>query len=296
MLPPKPWKPDAIARLFVSVMLCLFGVSLALTLFYYDGPRGGSGLRFYLAGGGGLILLAAAIALLHGSWRFETFPRQLLLLLVCFSSGLLLGIWAQSKGGPLPRSSSGQMMLLAEPLVLVLLNQFLREHQVSWSEAFGLTQKWPLAVLCGLLAACIFLPMGWLLQWGSAQAMQHLRLHPVEQEVVQTLKSSGAWLNLVPLGLVAVVLAPVVEEVCFRGILYPAIKATGFPRVALWGAALVFAWMHFNVVTFIPLLLLAVLLTLLYEFTGNLLASIAAHALFNSINFAVLYFTELRGN
>lgn len=296
MLPPKSWKPDAIARLFFSVLLCVFGASLALTLFYYSGPAGAKALRLYLAGGAGLLLLFVTIVLMHRPWHYETFPRRLLFLLVCVSGGLVFGLWAQTKGGPLPRTSSAQLMLIVEPLVLVLLDQFLREHRISWGEAFGLNEQAAVAILFGLMAAIIFLPLGWLLQWASAQSMVHLRLHPEEQEVVQTLKASSTLLNQVSLGIVAIFLAPIVEEVCFRGILYPAIKATGFPRLALWVAAIVFAWMHFNVVTFIPLLLLAIVLTMLYEFTGNLLASIAAHSLFNTVNFAVLYLTELRGH
>ena len=40
---------------------------------------------------------------------------------------------------------------------------------------------------------------------------------------------------------------------------------------------------------FIPLAILAVILALLYDRMDNLLASITAHALFNAVNFAMLY-------
>jgi membrane protease YdiL (CAAX protease family) len=185
-------------------------------------------------------------------------------------------------------------MLMVEPAVLVLFALFLREHQVGWNEAFGLTNAWGRAVFYGLIAACLFLPLGWSLQWLCAQTMMRFHLHPEEQEVVQTLRTSSAWMNQASLGVVAIVLAPVVEETFFRGILYPALKQTGFPRLALWASAILFALMHFNVVTFVPLLLLAVLLALLYEHTGNLLTPVAAHSMFNSVNFAVLYLTEMR--
>jgi len=74
----------------------------------------------------------------------------------------------------------------------------------------------------------------------------------------------------------------------FRGILYPVIKQAGYPRLAWWGTALLFALVHLNLVTFVPLLVLALLLTELYERTGNLLAPITAHLLFNALNFAAL--------
>jgi membrane protease YdiL (CAAX protease family) len=44
-----------------------------------------------------------------------------------------------------------------------------------------------------------------------------------------------------------------------------------------------------NLVTFVPLLVLALALTLVYEKTGNLLAPITTHAMFNALNFAMLW-------
>jgi len=42
--------------------------------------------------------------------------------------------------------------------------------------------------------------------------------------------------------------------------LYPWIKQSGFPRLALWGTAILFAAIHFNLATFIPLAALALML------------------------------------
>jgi membrane protease YdiL (CAAX protease family) len=98
-------------------------------------------------------------------------------------------------------------------------------------------------------------------------------------------QSSG---QLAVLGFVTILLAPLAEEVLFRGILYPWIKQIGFPRLALWGTSLLFAVVHMNLVTLLPLLLLALLLAQLYERTDNLLAPISAHALFNALNFGLL--------
>jgi hypothetical protein len=86
-------------------------------------------------------------------------------------------------------------------------------------------------------------------------------------------------------GLAAVLLAPVVEEILFRGILYPAIKQRGYPGFALWGTSLLFAAIHSNLMTFVPLTVLALALVWLYEKTDTLLAPIAAHAVFNAANF-----------
>ena len=98
-----------------------------------------------------------------------------------------------------------------------------------------------------------------------------------------------ATLDRFALAVVAIVLAPISEEIIFRGILYPTVKRLGYPRLALWGVALLFAAIHASLPIFLPLFLLAVALTLLYEKTGNLLAPIAAHALFNALNFAMFF-------
>jgi membrane protease YdiL (CAAX protease family) len=75
----------------------------------------------------------------------------------------------------------------------------------------------------------------------------------------------------------------------FRGIVYPTVKQAGFPRLALWGSAFLFAACHVNLVTFVPLVVLALALTFIYERTDNLWAPITAHALFNAMNFIILY-------
>jgi membrane protease YdiL (CAAX protease family) len=178
---------------------------------------------------------------------------------------------------------------------LVLIARFLREHQVGWSEAFGFANQRRKAVLLGVIVALIFLPLGWGLQQASALVMTHvphLNLEPEEQLPVHVLRVSMSWAGRIILGAAAILLAPVAEEILFRGVLYPAVKQAGFPRLALWGSVLLFAAVHMNLVTFAPLTVLALVLTALYERTNNLLAPITAHALFNALNFVTLFFIE----
>ena len=156
-------------------------------------------------------------------------------------------------------------------------------------------EQWRHALLLGLITASIFLPLGWVLQQGSAQLITHLSrfsIEPEEQQAVQALRIAVRRVDRIALGSVTILLAPVAEEVLFRGILYPWIKQAGFPRLALWTTSLAFAAMHLNLVIFLPLLVLALILTLLYEKTNNLLAPITAHALFNAMNFATLYLID----
>jgi membrane protease YdiL (CAAX protease family) len=118
---------------------------------------------------------------------------------------------------------------------LILIARFLRVHQITWTEAFGFSNQWRKAALLGLLAALIFLPLGWGLQQASALVMTHLphfKMEPEEQLSVKVLRVSMSWAGRITLGATAILLAPVAEEILFRGILYPAIKQAGFPRLA----------------------------------------------------------------
>jgi len=175
---------------------------------------------------------------------------------------------------------------------LVIIGIFVRKHRLTWSQAFGFLNQWKSSVLIGWGGAIIFLPVGWVLQTVSVLVLKVLSQKPTEQAAVQALGTVNTWLEWVFMLTMVIVLVPIVEEILFRGILYPLVKQAGYPKVALWGVSLFFAAMHFNVVIFVPLFVLALLLTWLYERTDNLLAPIAAHSLFNALNFALYYIIE----
>ncbi|MCD6049205.1 MAG: abortive infection protein [Verrucomicrobia bacterium] len=178
---------------------------------------------------------------------------------------------------------------------LLLVSRCLAGHPMSWTEAFGFREGPPLkAIATGLCVSLAFLPMGLMLMQLCVVLMDLVRLmdiwdiKPVAQQAVEMLQETAIPMQQVYLGLVAIVLAPLVEEIFFRGILYTAIKQAGYKRAALWGSSLFFALIHANMAAFIPLTVLAFLLVWLYEKTGNLLSCIAAHAFFNLMNFIML--------
>jgi membrane protease YdiL (CAAX protease family) len=115
-----------------------------------------------------------------------------------------------------------------------------------------------------------------------------------EQQAVQVLRTAVSTVDRLKLAVVTILLAPVAEEMLFRGLLYAWIRQIGFPRLALVLTAGIFAFVHFNLATFLPLFVLAVILAVLYERTGNLLAPIAAHSTFNALNFLLLLWMQSR--
>jgi membrane protease YdiL (CAAX protease family) len=96
--------------------------------------------------------------------------------------------------------------------------------------------------------------------------------------------------------LMAVVVAPVAEEVLFRGYFYGVIRRFGGRIPALLTSSLIFAAIHVHLPSMPGLLLLAISLCLLYEHTGSLWGPITMHAAFNASTIAALiFFPELAG-
>jgi membrane protease YdiL (CAAX protease family) len=171
----------------------------------------------------------------------------------------------------------------------LLIPIFLRFHQVGWREAFGFRAlRWPRTLLLTGSVTIVILVVAWGLQFISGIVLTHLGRPPEEQLAVSLLANAKGWWMRIYLGVFAVMLAPVAEEFIFRGLLYPFFKQLGHPRLALVGVSLMFALIHNDAATFVPLFVLALALTWLYEQTDNLLAPIMAHSLFNAANLALL--------
>jgi len=166
---------------------------------------------------------------------------------------------------------------------------FLRQHQVGWREAFGFCgPKLKRALLTALGFIVVVLPVVLLLQYTSINTLEKFGFPSDDQTAVKLLTDAKSVWTVVYLGVFAVVLAPVAEEFIFRGMLFPFVKQLGFPKLAWFGISFLFALIHLNAPTLVPLFVFALALTWLYDRTDNLLAPITAHALFNATNLAVL--------
>lgn len=112
----------------------------------------------------------------------------------------------------------------------------------------------------------------------------------------ETFQAAAADVDALPFLLVgAVLLAPIAEELVFRGVVYPAL-ARRLPRsAAMWLSAVVFAVVHAagpetvgNVVVVAVILPFGALLAWGYERSGTLLVPIVAHVVFNAISVSQL--------
>jgi len=161
---------------------------------------------------------------------------------------------------------------------LVWVHLFLRHHGVGWREGFGFSKdrlKWVLGLTA--LALVVSAPTTMALGKLAETVLIRLGLTPGLQLPVKLLQAGPSLGQTIVFGLGAVLLAPVAEELLFRGILYPTLKQSGHRQLAMWVASLVFAASHFNLMAFVPLTFLAMVVTWLYEETGNLLAPVLTH-------------------
>ena len=100
-------------------------------------------------------------------------------------------------------------------------------------------------------------------------------------------------LTKVFMGISIIILAPICEELFFRGILLRFLNARLSLRKALWISAFIFAASHQHFASFLPLLFLGYWLGYYYVKTGDLRTNIGLHALFNGTNFILIFVAKL---
>ena len=110
-----------------------------------------------------------------------------------------------------------------------------------------------------------------------------------EQQQVKDLKDS--FFEVISRdGIIIILLAPIIEEVIFRGLFYAALKSY-FPWfVSLIFSSVIFSLIHENILAFTLLFSLSLLLTLIYELYGKLFYPILIHSCFNISMLFLIYF------
>lgn len=166
--------------------------------------------------------------------------------------------------------------------IILILAIFLRARGMNLRHQFGLAQLNPFkagATALGLVVAAFPLIL-----WVGDLTMRALGPRAERQKLVQFFVNASEHSEratvLITIGL-GVILAPMAEELMFRGYLYAVLKRyLGITAAAILSGAM-FAAMHMNLASLPALFILAMCFTVAYEFTGSLLVTISMHALFN---------------
>ena len=111
------------------------------------------------------------------------------------------------------------------------------------------------------------------------------------QDSVEQLRTGSLSVKLA-LAISAVICAPFIEELVFRGYLYPLLKKFTGPVFSCIMTSLLFGIVHMNLIMLIPLSLMGVLLVLVYERTKSIWAPITVHIIFNLITVVNILFIE----
>ncbi|MFA6286999.1 MAG: CPBP family intramembrane glutamic endopeptidase [Opitutaceae bacterium] len=139
----------------------------------------------------------------------------------------------------------------------------------------------PHPFLAAVATCLIALPVITLLGYAWKGGLQLCGFETPDQQMVDIFRQADSPEKLLLLVGLAVVVAPLTEEIIFRAGLFRYLR-TRVPRwIALIAPAAVFAMLHSNAVAFVPLFALGVLFSLAYERTGRISVTIMAHGLFN---------------
>ncbi len=182
----------------------------------------------------------------------------------------------------LPVARLGITWLIYSILVgsIVAIN---RQRNSTWGTTFGMDRhelnllKLSPVLYLAAMPFLMFAAQGynWVLENG-------LGIKVTMQDAVQTIAEEPSWLSYCYI-ITAVFIAPVIEEIMFRGILFPYLVKRGGLKGGIVAVSVAFAAIHFHIPSLLPLFLLSVVLCLAYWRFGSLWVSIGIHALFNGV-------------
>jgi membrane protease YdiL (CAAX protease family) len=165
----------------------------------------------------------------------------------------------------------------------------LLRRRVTWRDAFG----WePRAVLKNIGQGVMFylaaLPFIVFYTFLYQAVLRGAGYEIMMQEVALVVAGEQSfWMRMCLAGL-AVVLAPLFEEILFRGIGLPLIARKWGVSPAVVAVSLFFAAIHFHLPSMMPLFIIAVAFSLAYIHSGSIVVPIVMHGLFNGVNVAML--------
>jgi membrane protease YdiL (CAAX protease family) len=165
----------------------------------------------------------------------------------------------------------------------------LLRRQVTWRDAFGLE---PRAVLRDVGKGAVFylaaLPFIVFYSLLYQAVLRGMGCEIMMQEIALVVAGEQSfWMRLWLVGL-AVVLAPLFEEILFRGIGLPLLARKWGVAPAVVAVSVIFAAVHFHLPSMMPLFVVAVAFSLAYIQSGSIVVPIVMHALFNGVNVAML--------
>lgn len=219
-----------------------------------------------------------------------------------FSGAFALGLEAVTRlsyylsGKPLPDIKITPFLAIVT-LVLTLIMQIVGLG-ASWMYVTRIGRKpffqtlgwrWHPQFRLGHAVALAFLMFG--VAWVISKFLPH---HETDLDKILKL---GIWVRVFVVVL-AVLMAPLVEEIVYRGVVYSAVERLGGKVVGVITVTIIFALVHVpqywgSAAAIASIVSLSLVLTLLRAWTGSLLPSVVTHLIFNGVQaLGILFLPE----
>ncbi|MEA2124308.1 MAG: protease family protein [Solirubrobacteraceae bacterium] len=198
-------------------------------------------------------------------------------------AAILAGATGNADGGDLPPGVILGATFIQDVLLVVAMVMFARLSGASTSPAaFGL-RKVPPGRALALAAVAFVVFYAFLLAWSQLDT-------GAKDDLAKDLGAKDSTLALIAVAVLVGIVAPIVEELFFRGFLFGALGRVMHWFPAALATGVVFGGVHAGgtpAIFLVPLALLGVLLCALYRRTGSLLPGMGVHAFNNALALGV---------
>ncbi len=219
----------------------------------------------------------------RSSWDRPALVRLLGTILLLHFLAFFSGLFLQ---GPMPAAR----LLITYLIYVVVFVQIILQyrHTAPSASPYGMERHQLIQFRWAPIAYLSMLPFIMRFTQGYHFLLEHIFGVDIEmQEIVEHMTGRLTLLDKFYIA-TAVTVAPLYEEVLFRGILFPKlVEKLGLGK-GIAACSIIFALLHNHLPSLVPLAVLAAVLCLLYWRTGSLWSCIGLHMLFNAVSIFVL--------
>ena len=174
------------------------------------------------------------------------------------------------------------------PVIVYLAIRY-RVAGITWFDAFGIQRRGLGRALCGgTLAYLGMMPIVFVYMMAYHLCLRTLQVDIELQDVAHAITQEPVTVARLYFYLLGIIIAPVAEELLFRGVLFPLLaRWVGLlPGVLL--VSVLFAAIHWHVPSLLPLFVVSVCLCMAYAYSRSLTVPIVMHILFNAVHLLLL--------
>ncbi|MDR1527981.1 MAG: CPBP family intramembrane metalloprotease [Puniceicoccales bacterium] len=196
-------------------------------------------------------------------------------------------LWLVAKALKFEKTEAISVIILCLTSLILMLAAIKFLHGFD-GEIFQGTQPFLSTLKSAIYNLGLTLPVFWgtSFLWGTFLQLTHSLGVPVDlspQDVVQSFSHPGDLFVIVIRAVTAVTIAPILEEIIFRGFIYRALKGRGNKFVAAGFTSFIFALIHWNLLAFAGLFMLSLCLINIYEHSADIREPMLVHALLNAV-------------